>query len=449
MRRLLLWLAIVGLASSSSDSYYSNSDSDSDGRHAMMPGFPMHVSVPVISVLMVTSLIICGIVVIMHSVNYVHPITQRFLIRIVLVVPVFSILSFLTFILWEFSPFFNVAQDLYEAYALLCFFSLLVAYCGDVKCLSTCLADKLAPTFKCCCCFTLTTPTPPRLVRFAKISIFQFMIIKPLISVASVVFMFVFPLRKLEVAMRLAALASLIFAMWTLLMFFRVISKCLSGLNTLQIFLWLKGLIFLLVVQEAVVDMAFQRGLIMGNSLFAAGARARRFAAFLCLIECLAFSIAAPIVFSYKMYKEKRLRGDVAPSVLRGRGLTARVLILECLKDVSLLWILSGGGCPHPKPLDTLGGTANTSALIEAGLSTSASESSGNGGIGGISISVIPGSPPPQHIKNNATPGVVESIPSEHAPSPPPTYSNSHSEPTTTTKATSTTTTTTSTDSNL
>lgn len=58
---------------------------------------------------------------------------------------------------------------------------------------------------------------------------------KPAISVASAFVIIMMRNKFLELALRLGALASLLFAMWMLLIFFRVLSHCLKGLNTLQV----------------------------------------------------------------------------------------------------------------------------------------------------------------------------------------------------------------------
>lgn len=119
-------------------------------------------------------------------------------------------------------------------------------------------------------------------------------------------------------------------------------------------------MIFLLVVQEAFVDMLVNRDLMQPTSSYTILERSRRFAALLCITEMCVFGIGTLVVFHWKKYAKSQMKGDIEKVV--GANISARGLAWYCFTDVLTLWDLSGKGCPHPKPLDTV--DSNTGNLV-------------------------------------------------------------------------------------
>ncbi|KAJ5287235.1 hypothetical protein N7478_002921 [Penicillium angulare] len=64
----------------------------------------------------------------MHAMHYSKPIEQRHIVRILWMVPVYSIVSWLSILFYNDSVYFEVIGDCYEAFAIASFFSLLCAY---------------------------------------------------------------------------------------------------------------------------------------------------------------------------------------------------------------------------------------------------------------------------------------------------------------------------------
>jgi len=63
-----------------------------------------------------------------HLRSYTQPKLQRHIVRILLMVPIYAIDSWLSLQYKEFSLYFDLARDAYEAYVLYQFFSLLIAF---------------------------------------------------------------------------------------------------------------------------------------------------------------------------------------------------------------------------------------------------------------------------------------------------------------------------------
>jgi len=64
----------------------------------------------------------------MHTIRYSRPIEQKHIIRILFMVPVYALVSFLSIVFYTHSVYYEVLRDCYEAFAIASFFSLMCAY---------------------------------------------------------------------------------------------------------------------------------------------------------------------------------------------------------------------------------------------------------------------------------------------------------------------------------
>ena len=65
-----------------------------------------------------------------HLLHYTSPIRQRYIIRILLMVPIYAIDSYWCYIFYHEATWISIARDTYEAYVLYNFFALLMDYVG-------------------------------------------------------------------------------------------------------------------------------------------------------------------------------------------------------------------------------------------------------------------------------------------------------------------------------
>lgn len=68
---------------------------------------------------------------VMHATHYSRPKEQRHIIRILFMVPVYAMVSFLSIYFYHHSVYYEVLRDCYEAFAIASFFSLMCSYLGD------------------------------------------------------------------------------------------------------------------------------------------------------------------------------------------------------------------------------------------------------------------------------------------------------------------------------
>lgn len=67
----------------------------------------------------------------MHAIKYSRPTEQRHIIRILFMVPIYAMVSWLSIIYYTHSVYYEVLRDCYEAFAIASFFSLMCAYIAD------------------------------------------------------------------------------------------------------------------------------------------------------------------------------------------------------------------------------------------------------------------------------------------------------------------------------
>ncbi|KAL1962565.1 hypothetical protein VTN77DRAFT_9358 [Rasamsonia byssochlamydoides] len=75
-----------------------------------------------------TAILFSSFLIFMHALHYSKPREQRHIIRILCMVPIYCIVSFLSFWLYRKSVYFQVLGDCYEAFAISAFFTLLCHY---------------------------------------------------------------------------------------------------------------------------------------------------------------------------------------------------------------------------------------------------------------------------------------------------------------------------------
>lgn len=63
-----------------------------------------------------------------HGIHYSRPYEQKHIIRILVMIPVYAIISFLSFLFIDYAVYWQVIRDCYEAFAIASFFTLMCHY---------------------------------------------------------------------------------------------------------------------------------------------------------------------------------------------------------------------------------------------------------------------------------------------------------------------------------
>ncbi|KAG8098833.1 hypothetical protein GUJ93_ZPchr0013g37015 [Zizania palustris] len=104
-----------------------------------------------------------------HLLHYAEPIYQRFIVRLIFMVPVYAVMSFLSLIIPDNAIYFNSIREIYDAWVIYNFFSLCLAWVGGPGAVVVSLSGRtLKPSwFLMTCCFA-AIPLDGRFIRRCK-----------------------------------------------------------------------------------------------------------------------------------------------------------------------------------------------------------------------------------------------------------------------------------------
>lgn len=122
-----------------------------------------------------------------HIYNYTKQEQQLYIIRILFVVPLYAIVSFLSLRFHEEALYFEIVRDIYEAFVIYCFLILILGYVGgEANCVALISMKHPMPHPWPMCCLPKFQMNV-RFLRFCKQSCIQFIVLKPVMAVISVV----------------------------------------------------------------------------------------------------------------------------------------------------------------------------------------------------------------------------------------------------------------------
>lgn len=189
-----------------------------------------------------------------HLSCFSDPECQTKIVRILFMVPLYAIISWLSILFPSAAEYLNLVRDAYESYAIYAFFSLMLALMGGVDTLYRSLMVEerppiahLAPL-----CWLEPVKVSPRFVQACRRCLFQFMVIKPLVSFIILILTAqgkmgdsLFDLTHGYFWTTLIYNASITIAFSALIYFYRGTHEFLEGKNALAKFLCIKMVIFL------------------------------------------------------------------------------------------------------------------------------------------------------------------------------------------------------------
>ncbi|KAG0146287.1 hypothetical protein CROQUDRAFT_657612 [Cronartium quercuum f. sp. fusiforme G11] len=185
--------------------------------------------------------------------NYRKPILQRFVVRILIMVPVYSISSLISLYSLDASFFIDLVRDIYEAFVIYCFFVLLVEYLGGERSLLILLHGR-QPTPHPWPISKILPPmdiSDPYTFLNLKRGVLQYVQIKPMLALLTVVFKATKTYNDGSLTstsgytyVSLAYNLSVSLCLYCLAMFWVCTSKDLQPFRPMPKFLCVKGIIF-------------------------------------------------------------------------------------------------------------------------------------------------------------------------------------------------------------
>ncbi|GJN09837.1 hypothetical protein PR202_ga27882 [Eleusine coracana subsp. coracana] len=189
----------------------------------------------------------------LHLLHYAEPTHQRFIVRIILMVPVYAVMSFLSLVSPHNAIYFNSIREIYDAWVIYNFFSLCLAWVGGPGNVVVSLSGQhLKPSwFQMTCCLP-AIPLDGRFIRRCKQGCLQFVILKPILVVITFILYAKgkyedgnFSVNQSYLYITIIYTISYSMALFALALFYAACRDLLQPYNPVPKFIMIKSVVFL------------------------------------------------------------------------------------------------------------------------------------------------------------------------------------------------------------
>ncbi|KAG4916755.1 hypothetical protein JHK87_054312 [Glycine soja] len=252
-----------------------------------------------------------------HLLSYTEPTYQRYIVRIIFMVPVYALMSFLSLVIPESSIYFNSIREVYEAWVIYNFLSLCLAWVGGPGAVVISLSGRvLKPSFCLMTCCFPPIPLDGRFIRKCKQGCLQFVILKPILVVVTLI-LYVkgkykdgnFNPKQSYLYLTIIYTISYTMALYVLALFYVACKDLLQPFNPVPKFIIIKSVVFLTYWQGVLFFLAAKSGFIEDAD------EAALLQNFIICVEMLVASVGLFYAFPYKEYSSANIGGS--------RGVTA------------------------------------------------------------------------------------------------------------------------------
>ncbi|XP_010546791.1 PREDICTED: transmembrane protein 184A [Tarenaya hassleriana] len=246
-----------------------------------------------------------------HLLNYTEPTYQRFIVRIIFMVPVYALMSFLSLVLPRSSIYFNSIREVYEAWVIYNFLSLCLAWVGGPGAVVLSLSGRSLKPSWCLmtCCFP-PLPLDGRFIRRCKQGCLQFVMLKPILVAVTLVLYAKgkykdgnFSPDQAYLYITIIYTISYTVALYALVLFYVACKDLLQPFNPVPKFVIIKSVVFMTYWQGVLVFLAAKSGLIRDEE------EAAVFQNFIICVEMLIAAAGHFYAFPYKEYAGANVGG--------------------------------------------------------------------------------------------------------------------------------------------
>ncbi|KAL4588400.1 hypothetical protein LXL04_001285 [Taraxacum kok-saghyz] len=239
-----------------------------------------------------------------HLLNYTEPTYQRYIVRIIFMVPVYALMSFMSLVFSESSIYFNSIREVYEAWVIYNFLSLCLAWVGGPGSVVLSLSGRTLKSNWCLmtCCFP-PIPLDGRFIRRCKQGCLQFVILKPILVAVTFVLYAQgkyhdgnFSVAQSYLYLTIIYTISYSLALYALALFYMACRDLLQPYNPVPKFIIIKSVVFLTYWQGVLVFIAAKYNFIKTPE------EAADFQNFIICVEMLIAAVGHLYAFPYKEY---------------------------------------------------------------------------------------------------------------------------------------------------
>ncbi|XP_067406966.1 transmembrane protein 184A [Emydura macquarii macquarii] len=287
----------------------------------------------------------------MHLRNYTMPNEQRYIIRILFIVPIYAFDSWLSLLLigsHQYYVYFNSVRDCYEAFVIYSFLSLCFEYLGGESTIMSEIRGKHIASsclYGTCCLQGMSYSIG--FLRFCKQATLQFCIVKPLMAVITIVLQAFgkyhdgdFNIHSGYLYITIIYNFSVSVALYALFLFYFATVELLRPFEPVLKFLTIKAIIFLSFWQGMLLAILEKCGVIpevqiIDGKEVGAGTVAAGYQNFIICIEMLFAAIALRYAFTCQVYREKKENStaNLAPMQSISSGLKETISPQDIVQD--------------------------------------------------------------------------------------------------------------------
>lgn len=223
---------------------------------------PFNISILVITGFFVVLSVLWSLgAIILHLIHYNNPYRQKYIIRIIIMIPLYAVTSWISLLYQRksWTLFVDLFRDCYEAYVIYIFFKLCVEFLGGVEATEAIMNEKPMEKYLvpfCCLKFKPGKAFYRQCLR----NVIQYVIIRPTMTFSSV-FLYYFGLfeegdfnpKSGYLYVAIVNNISVCFALYYLALFYETMAHELSPHRPLLKFLCVKGIIFFTYWQSVVI----------------------------------------------------------------------------------------------------------------------------------------------------------------------------------------------------
>ncbi|KAJ7072280.1 DUF300-domain-containing protein [Mycena amicta] len=273
----------------------------------------------------IVTLIISAISVLLHCRNYTNRRQQRQILRILYMPPVYAVISFLSYRFFRDYTYYSLVEVAYEAFTISAFLLLLIEYVADSatdRTAKNALARKDKRPLLFPLCFWRYRPTKPYFMYTVKWSVLQYVVFRPLVSIAGIVCQAFnvlcdsasFNPHFANVYLEAVDFASISIALYGLLLFYSLTREELTGRRPFAKFLSIK-LIVMFTWYQSFVFSALSGRVIKATEYWTTTNISNGLNALAVCIEMVFFSVMMLWSFPHREYK--RREGSPSTSIWR------------------------------------------------------------------------------------------------------------------------------------
>jgi hypothetical protein len=192
----------------------------------------------------------------LHLLHYTVPSLQRTVCRLLLLVPIYALSSWLSLVYKPGELYFDVVRDCYEAYVIYLFLCLMLEYAGgEQACVSRFVGESLRHPKPCCCLTQLTLNG--RFLRQCKKFVIQFVYVKPIMAVVSLTLLSFGKYENVVYQWILLTIYNVSYtvALMALFYFYLAIRRHIGHCNPVRKFLAVKSVVFMTYYQNLAVSI--------------------------------------------------------------------------------------------------------------------------------------------------------------------------------------------------